>query len=218
MNKTIVVKGIGKASTRPDTVMISMYLETTDFDYQKAMEKASDSIDKITKCLGKVGIDKKDLKTTAFNVQTLYNSHRRKDGSYYEEFKGYKVNHNLQLLFDFDTKLLSLVLGAIGGCEVHPRFNIQFTVRDSAAINEEMLRSATANARRKAEILCEASGKKLGELISIDYDWGEIDIYSNTRYIMEDRCMLGNAEMSAMEIEPEDIETSDTVTFVWEID
>ena len=35
-------------------------------------------------------------------------------------------------------------------------------MKDATAINEEMLRSVALNARRKAEILCEASDVKLG--------------------------------------------------------
>ena len=44
-------------------------------------------------------------------------------------------------------------------------------MKDATAINEEMLRSATANAKKKAEILCEASGVTMGDLIAIDYNW-----------------------------------------------
>ena len=39
MNKTITVKGIGNASARPDYVVISMALESTDKEYSKAMEQ-----------------------------------------------------------------------------------------------------------------------------------------------------------------------------------
>lgn len=80
-----------------------------------------------------------------------------------------------------------------------------------------MLRSATINAKRKAEILCEASGVELGQLLAIDYNWGELDIYSHTRYDMADECLAAPKMMSSIEIEPDDIETSDTATFVWEI-
>ena len=86
----------------------------------------------------------------------------------------------------------------------------------ATAINEEMLRSATINAKRKAEILCDASGAKLGNLIAIDYNWGELDIYSHTRF---DCCEEAMAPMKAcsIDIDPEDIDVSDTATFVWEL-
>lgn len=104
-------------------------------------------------------------------------------------------------------------------CLAHPQLSITFTVKDSTAINEEMLRSATANAKRKAEILCDASGMELGALLSIDYNWGELNVYSNTRYDMEEECLAAPmmAKCAEIDMEPDDIDVSDTATFVWEI-
>ena len=121
-----------------------------------------------------------------------------------------------KLAFDFDMVRLSQTLSAIAGCLSHPQLSITFTVKDATAINEEMLRSATINAKRKAEILCDASGAKLGNLIAIDYNWGELDIYSHTRF---DCCEEAMAPMKAcsLDIDPEDIDVSDTATFVWEL-
>ena len=97
--------------------------------------------------------------------------------------------------------------------------NIRFTVKDPSAISEELLRAATKNARQKAEILCEASGVKLGELKSIDYNWGEINVYSNTRNDMDDECLaMPMMRGASIDFEPDDIEAGDTVTFVWEIE
>jgi len=43
-------------------------------------------------------------------------------------------------------------------------------------------------------------------------------ILSNTRYDMDNSCMMKLAETAAdMEFEPADIEIADSVTFVWEI-
>lgn len=70
----------------------------------------------------------------------------------------------------------------------------------------------------KAEILTKASGVTLGELVSIDYNWGELHLYSPTRYEMEADCLMEiSAAPTAMDIESDDIDVSDSVTFVWEI-
>ncbi|WP_373484689.1 hypothetical protein [Acetobacterium malicum] len=53
-------------------------------------------------------------------------------------------------------------------------------------------------------------------MINIDYNWGELYLYSSTSYAMEDKC-LETAGSYAPDIEPADINVSDTVTFVWEI-
>lgn len=216
MAKTITVKGIGKATAKPDYVVLTMSLESIHKDYQKAMEIAADKIGQMNDALACIGFEKESLKTTNFSVRTDYDRVKGKDGEYRSVFNGYEVTHNLKLGFDFDSETLTKALSIIGSCYAHPQLTIAFTVKDATAINEEMLRSATVNARRKAEILCEASGKTLGDLINIDYSWGEVDIYSHTRY---DCCeeMLAAPTARAIEIEPEDIQTSDTATFVWEI-
>lgn len=52
----------------------------------------------------------------------------------------------------------------------------------------------------------------------IDYNWGELHLYSPTRYEMEADCLMKiSAAPTTMDIEPDDIDVSDSVTFVWEI-
>ena len=80
------------------------------------------------------------------------------------------------------------------------------------------MKSAAKNAKEKAKILCSASNVKLGDLVSIDYNWGEIDVYSNTDYKVEAKCLMNSGDrLSNIDIQPDDISVSDTATFVWEI-
>lgn len=220
MPKTITVKGIGKVSVAPDLVILSMVLESRNKDYEKAMITASENKEQLNLSLEKAGFEKDAVKTTNFNVRTDYEYRRKKDGSGENVFVGYIVSHNLKIEFDFDSKRLAEALASIGECLAHPQLSVAFTVKDSSAVNEEMLRSAVANAKQKAEILCSTSGKELGDLLSIDYNWGEINVYSNTRYDVEEDCMVMApmmAKRAAIDIAPEDINVSDTATFVWEI-
>lgn len=212
------MKGVGKASSPPDQIAIMLSLETSDAIYDAAMESASKKITKLSDALSLVGFAKDDLKTTGFNVRTKYRSVKDGTGGYRSIFDGYEVSHSLKLLFDFDTQMLSQTLSVIAGCHVDPELNIGFTVKDPSALNEEMLRSATENARRKAEALCESAGVKLKELLSIDYTWGELDIFSSTKYDMEESCMGATPCSMPIDIVPEDINISDTVTFVWVIE
>ena len=74
------------------------------------------------------------------------------------------------------------------------------------------------NAREKAEILCEASNVALGDLLAIDYNWGELNVVSRTEYMLDEKCLaMPMGAMADMDIEPDDIDVSDTATFVWEI-
>ena len=56
MSRTITVKGVGRVSTPPDYIVISMSLEAQDTNYEKAMEQAALQIDYLNKALESVGI------------------------------------------------------------------------------------------------------------------------------------------------------------------
>ena len=218
MNRTITIKGIGKLSLKPDQTVVSLTLKTVHGDYDKAMDEAAKHLEQLRNAITEIGFAKDDLKTTGFDVGTEYENERDKNGNYKRIFIGYRVTHGLKLEFDFDSQRLSKVLGAMAVCIAEPELNVQFTVKDKEAVNAALLESACVNAKAKAEILTKASGVTRGELISIDYNWGELHLYSPTRSEMEDACMMrAGAAPTAMDIEPDDIDVSDSVTFVWEI-
>lgn len=216
--RTITVKGVGKVSVKPDLIVISMGMETTDKDYEKTMEYAAERVELIGSELQRIGFAKDDLKTTSFDVRTDYKSVKDENGNYKSVFMGYVCKHDLEVRFDFNTKRLGQVLSTISTCYAMPEFSVSFTVKDPTAVSDELLQSAAKNARSKAEILCAASGVQLGELESINYSWSEINVYSHSDYTLAAECMpkIG-ASLANIDIEPEDINVSDTATFVWEI-
>lgn len=218
MARTITVKGIGNVSTRPDFVILTMKLEAKDKEYDKAMELAAKQLEQLNASLTAIGFEKESVKTTNFHVDTDYDSHKDKLGNYQRVFSGFVCRHNLKLSFDFDMKRLSQTLAAIATCLAQPELSIAFTVKDPTAVNDALLREATINAKKKAELLCEASGVTLGQLLTIDYNWGELNIYSDTRYDLAEDCLMAlPTSAPSIDIEPDDIDVRDTATFVWEI-
>ena len=217
MARTITVKGVGNVSVKPDYITITMSVEECTPIYEATMCLAASKVEEIQNAAMRVGYQKTDVKTTRFNVDTRYDSVKDRYGNYKREFMGYVCSYCLKLSFDFDSKQLATVLTALAECGANPELRVAFTVKDPSAVSEALLVSATENARAKAEILCRASGAQLGELLTIDYNWGELNIYSRTRYDVDVDCMPMLASRAAPDIEPEDIDASDTVAFVWEI-
>lgn len=121
--------------------------------------------------------------------------------------------------FGFDSLRLAKILSAISASDAKPELNIAFTVKDPSKVSEALLESAALNAKEKAEVLCRSSAVTLGTLLSIDYNWNELNILSHTRYEIENEMMplMAASECSVPEIEPDDIDVRDTATFVWEI-
>lgn len=214
--RTITVKGIGAVSVKPDLIVLRLSMDTAEYEYDAAMKAAAEKIDFLNKALEAAGFEKKSAKTADFRVRADYDRRNDGKGNYTSVFMGYKCRHELKIEFDFDTKRLAKALSEISECIVKPEISIDFTVKDSSAVSGELLKAAVKNAREKAEILCAASGAKLGELLSIDYNWGELHLYSATDYDVEGKCMMPGAA-DDMDIEPEEIKARDTATFAWEI-
>ncbi len=214
--RTITVKGIGAVSVKPDLIVLRLSMETAEYEYDAAMKAAAEKIDFLNKALEAAGFEKKSAKTADFRVRADYDRLNDGKGNYTSVFMGYKCRHELKIEFDFDTKRLAKALSEISKCIAKPEISIDFTVKDSSAVSGELLKAAVKNAREKAEILCAASGAKLGDLLSIDYNWGELHLYSATDYDVEGKCMMFGAA-DDMDIEPEEIKARDTATFAWEI-
>ena len=217
--RTITVKGTGNVSARPDYIVLSLNIEAISETYDRAMTEASERIKKLQDTAVLVGYEKSDLKTTSFNVQTRYENVKDRQGNYKREFAGYACSYHLKLAFNFDSKQLAKVISAIANCGAQPEISIAFTVKNPERISEELLINATENAKTKAEILCKASGNTLGQLLNIDYNWGELNVFSRTTYDVEDciQPLMAMSKCAAPEIEPDDIDVSDTVTFTWGI-
>ena len=214
MDRTITVKGSAKLSLRPDYVVITMNLTAEDKDYDTAMAQANERLDVLRDALAAIGYDRKELKTTNFNVSTEYDFQNDRNGNSRRVFRGYACSHDLKLALDFDAARLGETLSAITGCEATPDLNVRFTVKDTDAVSDELLRQASDNALRRAKVLAAASGVELGKLIRVDYSWGNRDFVSPTAFAAGG--MLRNAKAS-MDFTPEDIDVNDQATFVWEI-
>jgi len=215
MNRTITVKGVGKAAVKPNLIELNMDLNARREEYQHTMNAAAKQLRELQAALKDISFEQKDLKTLSFSVDTVYDEQVDKQGRSTRVFAGYVCSHQLRLAFGYDIKRLGEALAALARCPAPPEFSIRFTLSDADTVGAQLLKNAAENAKAKALVLAEAAGVKLGTLLSIDYSWAEIDVYSPTRY--ERNYLMAARSMESMEIEPEDIKASDTVTFVWAI-
>ncbi|MBR5948829.1 MAG: SIMPL domain-containing protein [Clostridia bacterium] len=218
MKRTITVKGVGTAKTKPDRVVLNMTVETKDREYENAIRSANEQIADLNAALEAVGYEKGSLKTMDFNVHMNYEDARDENGLYRSVFAGYMCFHSLKLEFDFTNAALGKTLSAIASCNAKPQFNLSFTVKNPASIKEKLLESAAMNARQKAEILCAASGVSLGELVNIDYNWGDVNVFSLTNFTRaKNESAVFGASFDA-QLSPDDIRSTDSVTFTWEME
>ena len=215
--RTIRVTGKGQLKVHPDMTRIVITLEGKNFDYGTTLKRSSETTEKLKELLVPFGFERTDLKTLSFGVNSEYVSYKEKD-EYKRRFDGYKYTHVLKVEFDSDNKRLGKILYALAHCSLNPEFRIGYTVKDPETVKNELLGKAVQDAIAKAGVLAGAAGLKLGEIQSVDYSWGRVDleVYPMDRCLAEPMCAGGGSSYD-LDIEPDDIDVEDTVTMVWVI-
>ena len=188
--RTIRVTGRGQMKVHPDMTRIIITLEGRHKEYGETLRRSSEDTEQLRDLMSAFGFERSDLKTLNFGVDTEYETYKEK-GEYKQRFVGYKFRHLLKLEFESDNKRLGKILYALAECPLNPEFRIAYTVNT------------------------------LKDIQSIDYSWGEINFEVSPMRgdMMMEKRMAPMAAMDSydMDIEPDDIDVSDTVTVVWEI-
>ena len=170
-------------------------------------------------CFEKLGFNRTDLKTLNFNINTEYESYQDMVKSWKRKFTGYKFVHNMKIEFEADNKRLGQVLYALAHAPIQPEFRINYTIKDTEAAKNQLLGKAVADSKEKAHILADAASVTLGDILTIDYSWEEIEFLSEPMArnlsLAGERCM--SPQGYDIDIESDDIDVSDTVTVVWQI-
>ena len=219
--RTIRVTGKGQIKVHPDRTRLTMTLEGLYPEYADTLRHSSEDTEYLKDVLAPFGFERTDLKTLRFDVNTEFESYKDK-GIYKQRSIGYKFEHVLKVEFDSDNTRLGKVLYALANCALRPEFRISYTVKDPEAAKNELLGKAVSDAKEKAAVLTSAAGVALKDIQSIDYSWGEINFEyrpMGKAMLMEDAMCAPCADGGSydMNMEPDDIEVSDTVTVIWEV-
>lgn len=213
--RTITIKGKGYASAPPDTVQVDMVLMTTKETYELAMQDAARKLERLRETLAPHGFEKEDIKSLTFSIDSHYEYQTRTSGESKRVFLGYRYDHRLRIGFPVDNDRLAKILAALAHSGTEVEFSILFKLKDRKSLEEALLIDAMLDARQKARTLCEAAEVELGQILSISYDWKEVELYAQPLYASARLMMEESA--AGMDLEPEEIENSDTVTVIWEI-
>lgn len=212
--RTIRVTGKGNLKVKPDTTRLMITLNGVYPEYAETINKSTAETEALRELLVEVGFKSSAMKTLSFDVDTEFESYRDENNDYKRRFVGYKFTHTLKVDFPSDNELLGKTLYKLSQSTLAPEFRISYIVADSEAVKNELIGKAMEDAMKKAEVLAKAAGLTLGSIQTVDYSWGEINMEVRP---MDDMLMSPCAGPCEMDIEPDDIDMSDTVTVVWEI-
>jgi uncharacterized protein YggE len=206
--RLLKVQGKGQVTAEPDMVTVSFDVEVKVRDYEECLRTLNTRADDLRQSMATSGLNRAQLKTTAFNVQV---ESQYKDGKHV--FAGYRASHRMQIELPMDKNALNEVLRHVAKGHSGAKISLAFSVRDKDALRKKVLVQAVQAAKENAATLASAAGVTLGKLMQMDYVWSEVRIYD------PGECIEFGAAIheSEADIEPEDVRAEDNVTLVYEI-
>ena len=223
MTRTITVRGRAVVKSPADMTVVRASVEGIAPTFSKAVEAVSESTALFKDAAEDAGIKRDTLKTSNFSVSQHFKDKKvgvDKDGrAVYKKFAdGFSYHQDFRFEFPNDNDLLTRLVNNILDNGIAPKIYLEFVNSDPEAAKNEALRRATENAMKEAKMIVEAAGARLGSLLEVRrggrYD-DDDDYGYRRRSTTLDCCCEINANI---DIEPEDVLTSDSVTLTWEIE
>ena len=208
------INGSGTVYAKSDIANIEVGLRTgTKKTAAEATKDSTTKMDDIIKELKKLNIDEKDIKTTNYNLNPVYNW-TDKTG---QQLVGYEVNQNLTLKIR-DLSKIGDVIAKTTEKGANQIGNINFTIDDEYELKNQAREMAIQKAKEKAELIAKQSGMKLGEIKSVyenaDYNPSPI-MYTNAKMDMAAGAV--NESLSSPSIQSGQNEIKVDVTLVYEV-
>ncbi len=207
---TVTVSGSAQVAVNTDHAVIHMAIRTkadAPTDAQTENKQLTDAVMKalIEKC----GIPLDRIATSGFSIYTL----TEYVGLSNQEKMYYQVMHELSVtVADIDQTGEVIDTAVEAGANI-----INYVSFESSGMKEaydKALQEAFADAKRKAELIAETAGMKLGNIVSISTANGGGEFYNNTFRMSLDE---GPAEGAATKLAPGTQNTTAGVTAVWEM-
>lgn len=161
-NNTIVISGQGKIVAKPDIAQIKLGVQSTGRTAVEVATLNNTTYNSVLAAVKKLGIDEKDIKTTAYNLNPRYR---------YEPNTGKSSIDGYDLYQEITVKVRKLdsvgqVIAEATAAGSNQVGDINFTIDDTDALKVEARLIAIKEAKDKAQEIAEATGLKLGKLVN----------------------------------------------------
>jgi uncharacterized protein YggE len=163
MERTITVSSTGTAEAEPDQARITSGATTEALSAREALTSNSEAMSKVISQLKAKGIDAKDIQTTSFNVEPVFDY--SKEGQP-PKLRGYRVSNQAVVLVR-DLGKLGAVLDDVITAGANQMQGLSFEVSKADTLKDGARKDAVANALRRAKLLAAAAGAEVGEVMQI---------------------------------------------------
>lgn len=176
----ITVNGTGEVRVSADTAIISLGVNARDKDVLKAQQRVNETIAAIRTALIEQGVKEENINTDFINIYPLYDYSNDQ-----EQLAAYNASSTLAIKVT-DMESIGTLIDVCFAAGANTLNGISFSASDTEEAKTEAMKKAVTDAKKKAEILAEASGLKITgiEIISeggvYSYQNNVGNVYSRT--------------------------------------
>lgn len=164
---TITVSGSGEAHATPDTAIVTLSVSKQEKTARESLDANTKAMTTVLDALKAEGIESRDLQTSGFSIQPVYNYPQTSDGtSKPPELVGYQTLNSLTIRLRDISKAgaiidKSVTLGINQGGE------IRFVNEDTKPLLKSARSEAIKDALEKAKDMTAAAGVGVGRIVEI---------------------------------------------------
>jgi uncharacterized protein YggE len=163
--RSISVAGQGRVTGTPDMAVLNFSVRNRGKTAGEAFSGSSERMNAVISAFKEAGIEPRDLQTAQVNLNPVYAQNER---GYQDRARivAYEAVQTLTVrLRDIETAGEMIDLGVGSGANELQSFTL--TIDETEALEDEARVAAVRDARRKAEMMAEAAGASLGQVMTI---------------------------------------------------
>jgi len=161
--RTLSLTASGAVKTTPDKVDISTGVTSEAKTAREALDQNTDAMAKVVRALKEDGIEPKDIQTTNFSVNPVY---EQKAEGRPPLVIGYRVTNQVRISLH-DIKKLGAILDKVVSLGANQIDSIEFGVEEPEALKDEARKLAIKNVSENAKLYADAAGVGLGPILAI---------------------------------------------------
>jgi|CXWL01.1.fsa_nt_gi uncharacterized protein YggE len=164
-SKTVTVQAVGIATGVPESVLLTLAIETIAATTAEALDTVSNKSKALTSYLLDAGVAADDLQTTSLS---LYPAYDYTDPTLQPSITGYQASMTVTALVESVDLAATIIDGAATAVGDALRiYGLSFAITDREAVIAEARADAIVQAQAQAEQLASAAGLQLGDIVSI---------------------------------------------------
>lgn len=164
LRRTITLTGHAEVKTAPDMAVVNLGVFSQGATAKAALEANTKNMSGLMAVLKAAGIDDKDIQTSNFSVGPRYENNTNNNPP---KVIGYDVTNSVIVTVHKLDDLGALLDKAVsaGSNQID---SMSFTVSDPQELQDQARKTAVKDAQRKAALMAEAAGAKLGNVLYIN--------------------------------------------------